>query len=283
MTAGSARGTFGTVALLDRIAVRTARSAEAFPSLRLISLLGVAVFVALWLRDWANVFPRLFDSPMITALDYHIYIDATSRYLGGGPFYDPRQLSGPYGAEGNVQGWWPILYPPQSIALFAPFTVLPAALWWVIPLTVTAAIVAWHRPHPVAWPVLAACLWWPVTTTKIVTGNPVMWTAAFVALGTVWRWPAVFALFKLSLFPFALIGARDRRWWIVGALAAVPFCWLLPAYVRALSLFDGGIWYSLSEVPLLSIPIVAWAASRRRPFWAKRFQRLETVLSHRWA
>lgn len=255
------------MALVDPVSLPGPLTPRSVPYLRLVSLLGVALFAALWLRDWGHVFPRLFDSPMLTALDYHIYIDATRRFLGGGPFYDPRQLAGPYGQEGNIQGWWPILYPPQAIVLFAPFTVLPAALWWVIPLTVTGGVVAWHRPHPVVWPVLAACLWWPVTTSKLATGNPVMWTAAFVALGTVWRWPAVLALFKPSLFPFALIGWRDRRWWIAGALGAVAFCWLLPDYLRAMSLFDGGIAYSLGEVPLVSVPIVAWLASRRRAAW----------------
>jgi hypothetical protein len=262
------------VVLLDPVALRTpGTAARGVPYLRLISLLGVALFAALWVRDWGAVFPRLFDSPMITALDYHIYIDATSRFLQGGSFYDPRQLSGPYGAEGTVQGWWPILYPPQAIALFAPFTVLPAALWWAIPLATTAAVVVWHRPQPIAWPVLAACLWWPVTTTKIATGNPVMWTVAFVALGTIWRWPAVLALFKPSLFPFALIGWRDRRWWILGALGALPFCWLLPDYLRAMSLFTSGISYSLGEVPLMLIPVVAWVASRRRAPWTLRATR----------
>jgi len=259
------------VALRDPVALPTpGKAARGVPYLWLVSLLGVAIFAALWVRDWAGFVPRLFDSPMITALDYHIVIDATKRFLDGGTFYDPRQLSAPYGWDGTIQGWWPILYPPQSIALFAPFTVLPAPLWWAIPLITTGAIVAWHRPQPVAWPVLAACVWWPITTSKIVTGNPVMWTVAFVALGTIWRWPAVLALFKPSLFPFALIGWRDRRWWIVGALGALPFCWVLPDYLHAMSLFTSGISYSLAEVPLLLIPIVAWVASTRRPPWGHR-------------
>jgi hypothetical protein len=37
-----------------------------------------------------------------------------------------------------------------------------------------------------------------------------------------------------------------------------------------MSQFTGGIWYSISEVPLMLIPIVAWVASRRRPPWNLR-------------
>jgi hypothetical protein len=99
----------------------------------------------------------------------------------------------------------------------------------------------------------------------------------------VWRWPAVFSLFKVSLFPFALIGWRDRRWWVAGSVAFLPFCWLLPSYAQALKLFDGGIDYSLGEVPVLSIPIIAWVASRHRPSRVIRLSRFDAALSERSA
>jgi hypothetical protein len=185
-------------------------------------------------------------------------MDATRRFLAGGTFYESWQLTGAYGPDAL-----PILYPPQAIVLFAPFTVLPGFVWWAIPLVTIVAIVAWHRPGPLVWPLLALCVWWPATMIKILTGNPVMWAAAGVALGTVWRWPAAFALVKPSLLPFALIGVRDRRWWLVAAAGALPFAWMLPEYLRVLGNFQSGLGYSIQEVPLLLVPLLAWLGSTR--------------------
>lgn len=189
--------------------------------------------------------------------DFELYRDAASRFLAGGPFYPAWQLAGPYGAEAL-----PILYPPQILALLEPFTVLPAVLWWAIPIGVVAAVVAYWRPSPLVWPVIAACLAWPATSIKIVTGNPVLWVAAFVALGTVYRWPAAFALLKPTLAPFALVGVHDRRWWLAAALGALPFCWLLPEYFVTLRNFvsPAGLAYSVQEIPLVAIPLIAWAS-----------------------
>jgi hypothetical protein len=251
-------------ALLEKIRHPVLRAGWAGTrGLHLIAVLGVLIVAAQWVHDWAPDIMTLGARNPRFAVDYHILIGATQRFLDGGPFYDPRQLSGPYDWDGSVQGWWPVLYPPQSIALFAPFTVLPPILWWAIPLVPLVAIVAWHRPAPLVWPLLALCMWWPATTIKIVTGNPVIWAAAAVALGTIWRWPAALALVKPSLFPLALIGVRDRRWWLVAFLGALPFAWMLPEYFRALGNFQSGPGYSIQEVPLLLIPILAWVGSTR--------------------
>jgi hypothetical protein len=229
----------------------------------LIAVVGVLIVGAQWVHDWGPDIMTLGARNPFVAVDYHILIDATRRFLSGGPFYDPRQLSGAYDWDGSIQGWWPVLYPPQAIALFAPFTMLPPILWWAIPLVTVVATVAWHRPTPLVWPLLALCMWWPATTIKIVTGNPVIWAAAAVALGTIWRWPAALALVKPSLFPLALIGVRDRRWWLLAGAGALPFAWMLPEYLRALGNFQSGPGYSIQEVPLLLIPILAWVGSTR--------------------
>ena len=190
-------------------------------------------------------------------IDFTLYMDATRRWLGGGSFYHPYQLAGPYEIQhGDV------LYQPNSLILFVPFTVLPAILWWVIPLGTTVWAMVKLRPSIIAWPFIAFCLAWPPTLARTVAGNPVMWAVAAVALGCLYRWPAVGVLIKPSLFPFALIGIRDRRWWMalaLGILTAVPFGAMWFDWIRTVTNSQGGgLAYSFQDIPLLLIPILAW-------------------------
>ncbi len=220
----------------------------------------VSVWAALWLLEWAPLVARMTGPQHFLAADFTLYMRAAARFFDTGTFYAPFQLTGAYGVTGS-----PILYPPELLALLAPFLVLPAFLWWAIPITTIVLVVARHRPRPLVWPLIAACLWWPETTLKILTGNPGLWTAAFVALGTVRPSLSALALLKPSLFPFALIGIRSRWWWVAAAIAVLPFCWLLPDYVAALSNFRSpdGLFYSLSEAPLPAIPVIAWLGGCR--------------------
>jgi hypothetical protein len=239
---------------------RIGRNARSSPSIAAMAAASVGLFALLWLRDWGPIVGRLGEPNGVVAVDYQAYMEATRQFLAGGSFYPAYQLAGPFGAES-----FPILYPPQAIVLFAPFTVLPAILWWLIPIAVVVGVVARLRPHPFTWPVLALCLWWPFTTTKILTGNPSLWLTAFLALGTIWRPWSALVLLKPTLAPFALFGVRDRRWRVVAALAALPFAWLLPDYLRVAANFlaPGGLLYSALEIPMLSIPLVAWLGRRR--------------------
>lgn len=224
-----------------------------------------AVVALLWLRDqilafqqWDAVAPQLGN-------DYRIYTEAAARWLAGGGFYLPFQLSGPYLALPPV-----VLYPPPSLILFVPFAFLPAILWWVIPLSITVWAVTRHHPRPLAWAGIAVCLWFPTTTAMIWWGNPGMWIVAFLALGTHYGWPAVLILIKPSLAPFALIGIRRRSWWV--ALAATGFVSLLflpmwADYVTVLvNLNRGGSGgdYSISSVPTTMIPLLAWLGRLQR-------------------
>jgi hypothetical protein len=188
-------------------------------------------------------------------IDYTLYMDATGRWLDGGGFFQPYQLAGPYPIQmGDV------LYPPYALYLFIPFTVLPAVLWWAIPLGITALVLWRLRPAPVAWPFIALCCFWPPFVARIVAGNPVMWAMAAVALGFVVRWAFVGALIKPSLFPFALLGVRDRAWWValaVVAVASVPFGALWIDWYRAVTNSSGGLFYSLQDVPILLLPVIA--------------------------
>ena len=189
-------------------------------------------------------------------IDYTLYMDATRRWLAGGSFYEPYQLAGPYPIQmGDV------LYAPNAMPLFIAFTALPAFLWWAIPLGVTAWAIWRVRPAPVAWPFMALCIFWPTMVARTVAGNPVMWVMAAVALGFIVRWAFVGVLLKPSLFPFALLGVRSRRWWIALAVwiaISIPFGALWFDWVSALTnSTGGGLLYSLQDVPILLLPVIA--------------------------
>jgi hypothetical protein len=216
---------------------------------------GVALVSA---TDW---FGRSF------AIDYGIYMGALDRFQAGDGWYQARQLHGPYPIElGDV------LYPPVLMYLLFPFRYLGPWLWTIIPAAILAAVVWRHRPGPWTWVAIALCLAWPYSPAKFVFGNPVIWATAAVALGTIWWWPAAFAVLKPTIIPFALIGFRDRRWWfvIVGlAIASLPS--LADTLHSPQVLLDaqpnpvdgrGGPFYSITEFPLLAIPIVAWLGAR---------------------
>jgi hypothetical protein len=156
--------------------------------------------------------------------------------------------------------------------LFAPFTVLPATLWWAIPLGLPSWAVLRMRPAPFAWPLIAACLAMPVFGVKVLTGNPVLWIQAAIALACLYSWPSVLVLLKPSLAPLALLGANRRSWLAalgVLALASIPFGWMWRDWIASVSNVEGGgLLYSMSDWPLVALPLVAWlgsASRRRRP------------------
>ena len=96
----------------------------------------------------------------------------------------------------------------------------------------------------------------------MVAGNPVMWVLAFLALGCLYKWPSALVLLKPSLFPFALVGIRSRSWWIAlaaGIAVSLPFGVMWISWVLVLvNSTEGGILYSLQDVPILLLPIIAW-------------------------
>jgi hypothetical protein len=83
---------------------------------------------------------------------------------------------------------------------------------------------------------------------------------AAVALGFAFRWAFVGVLLKPSLFPFALLGIRDRSWWIALAIVIVgslPFGSMWLDWITAVSNSTGGLFYSLQDVPILLLPVIA--------------------------
>jgi len=196
------------------------------------------------------------------AVDYNLYMGVAMRWLDGGPYFQPYQLAGPYSIQAGD-----VLYPPVALWLFVPFTVMPALLWWLIPLGTTAWVVISMRPSVVVWPLLSLCLVWPPTLVKVVTGNPVIWAVAAIALACLYKWPAVFVLLKPSLAPVALFGAKHRSWWValgVLVLLSLPFTSLWPDWITSLANSrGGGLAYSILELPMLALPLVAWAGRTR--------------------
>jgi hypothetical protein len=204
-------------------------------------------------------------------IDYQMYMEAAYRFQHGDGYFLPHQLAGPYRIQlGDV------LYPPIALWLFVPFMSLPAYLWWVIPISVTLAVVYRLRPAPWTWPLLALCVAWPTTSVKLFTGNPVMWAMMAMALGVLFRWPSVFVAVKASLFPFALFGIWHRSWWKaagVFALLSLPFGTLWLDWLRSLlNSTGGGLAYSVMEVPMLLFPLIAWAGSLQRPYLHDRWR-----------
>ena len=195
-------------------------------------------------------------------VDYRIYMDATARWLSGGSYFLPRQLGGPYQLQmGDV------FYPPVALWLFAPFTVLPAVLWWAIPVAITAAALEHLRPP--AWTIAVSLVVFicPKYLEFVLDGNPGMYLMAALAAAAAWGTPASLVLFKPSLFPLALFGMRSRGWWYglaALALLSLPVLPLTLTWVQVvINVQPGGLTYSLLDLPLCALPLLWWIGSTR--------------------
>ncbi|CAN5639532.1 hypothetical protein BH20CHL7_BH20CHL7_12770 [soil metagenome] len=198
------------------------------------------------------------------AADYHVVVGAAARWLDSGAFYLPEQIAGPY----EWPGPW-VLYPPPALLLFVPFTVLPAPLWWAIPIVVISWVVFHHWPRPLALAAIALIIANPTTISSVVWGNPVMWIVAALALGTVYGWPSVAVFIKPSLFPFAFVGATRRSWWFAAALGGIVSLAFLPMWADFVAVAlnarapSGWFGYSTAQIPMMLLPIAAWLGRRR--------------------
>ncbi len=234
---------------------------------RLLATVLTGVFVVLFVRDMLEVTQWRPDQlALAIGGDYRAHMDAAQRVLESGAYYVPDQLTGPYPVRGGDA-----LYPPVILYVLIPVYMVPEPLrsivWWGVPLAIVVGVIIHHRPAWWSWPLLAACLWWWRTSSQVIHGNVVIWITAAVALGTIYRWPAVLALVKLPAAPFALVGIRSRGWWagLVGLVVlSLPFLRWTQEYPTVLSnLQTGGGLYALAEYPLLLLPVVA-SVSRSR-------------------
>ena len=212
----------------------------------------IAVNVALWsyalTNGWAHVG---------LGVDLELYTSAARNWMATGNWYWPYQWE-PYPV------WYsdplPILYPPVTLPLFLGFTVIPAPLWWAIPIGGTLAIAWHHRPPWQAWVLAVGLALYPGTFQVVWTGNPTMWIMFGVALATVRPAFGPLAFVKLTMAPFALVGIRHREWWIAAAvlgLITLPFA---ADYITILRNAEGhgGLLYSVNQWPLVLIPVALW-------------------------
>ncbi|HEY6569357.1 MAG TPA: hypothetical protein VIZ22_03660 [Candidatus Limnocylindrales bacterium] len=237
--------------------------ARTSPSMRLAGVAVIGLALALTVLQVAGLLVNPEALARLVALDFTMYLDHTERALAGGSFYLDRQLHGHY----------PILtgdsyYPPTTMLLFAPFLVLPALLWWILPLGIIAAVVVYWRPSLWGLVAIAGCVWWWRSVQIVVLGNPSMWVAAAVAAGTVIRWPLALVILKPTLLPVAALGSDRRSFWLalgIIAMVSVPFGRQWVDYAHA-ALDSSVQWsYSLNDVPIVLIGVIAWLASTRRP------------------
>ena len=197
--------------------------------------------------------------------DLRGYVEASRSWLAGDGFYLPRQLHGPYPIElGDV------LYPPTMLYLFIPFLVLPYQLWWVLAVGLLGFVVWSWRPAPWAVASILVCFAFPDQPVLYFRGAPVIVFAALVAAALRWKWPGALILLKPSILPFALIGIRTRGWWITAGILVVltlPLIPLIPDWLRAVvdARGPGGWLYSVKDLPLLMVPVIAYLGRTRDP------------------
>ena len=193
---------------------------------------------------------------------------AAQAWMQGAPMYPAFETSGSY----DLSLFGLVLYPPITTMLFIPTLLLPLPLWWLIPAAIVGAVV--YRLRPSGWWLLALglCLTYPNSVNLVQAGNPDMWLVAALAVAVYWRPAAAFVLLKPSLFPLALIGLRSRGWGAMVAVFALASLLLLPQTLDWITVIrngrgglrPAGLFYSWQDLPLLAVPLVAWAGSRTR-------------------
>ena len=230
---------------------------------------ALVVFVLLRLALMAHEAAGI---PGSVGIDYSGAMDGAHRWLAGDSPYLVRQLAGPYRTIGaNLADSGEFLYPPVTLLLFAPFTILPAVLWWAVPLALTFAGLYRLRPARWSWPILALLASVGQSVPLVIAGNPTIWVVAAAIWAPATGWPGPLVLLKPSVAPFALLGITRRSWWIAAGLltlACIPFgsLWVdwLHTIVNMQASGPEKVAYSLGQLPTLLVPLVAVLARRGR-------------------
>ncbi|MFI5258681.1 MAG: hypothetical protein ACHQ01_03605 [Candidatus Limnocylindrales bacterium] len=228
------------------------------PRTVILAVTGAILVIAAW---EAVVLWRYIGDQHALGTDLDYYRGIAQRWLDTGSFYLPQQLAGPYVNKADVH----VLYPPIALLLFVPFTVLPWLLWWLVPLGTIAWFVLRWRPAPWTWPMLAFLAAWPTELAHVFYGNSTTWAIAAVAGGLAAGWPGAFVILKPSLAPFALVGIRRRSWWLAAVFFGMLSVVMLPLwqdFLTAIRNSDVGPTYSLSDLPPMLLPVVAWLGRR---------------------
>ena len=223
-----------------------------------LSAVVIGIIVIEWIR-WIAQHQDVLAQEI--GIDYRIYTDAAARWLAGGSFYPTYQLAGPYDLVPPA-----VLYPPTIMPLLLPFLVLPALLWWLIPISLTVVCLVRLRPAPWSWPLILGGLAFGQAT--LIHGTPTLWILAAVAVATQRGGAGALVLVKPSVAPFALIGIQSRSWWMVAAALTGMGLLMLPMWLDWLTVLRNAtgphatLLYSLQDVPILAIPV--WARLARR-------------------
>jgi hypothetical protein len=223
-----------------------------------LTLTGAFLIVAAW---EVVVLWRYIGDQHALGTDFDWYRGIGQRWLSTGTFYLPRQLTGPYVVQTDLD----VLYPPIALLLFVPFTVLPWPAWYLIPVGTVAWVLLRWRPAAWTWPVLALFAASPALLSNFLYGNSNIWAVAAVAGGLAVGWPGILVVLKPSLVPFALAGIRRRSWWVAALVLGLLSLAMLPLWVDFLAAIrnsDVNPDYSLGNVPAMLIPVVAWLGRR---------------------
>jgi hypothetical protein len=200
----------------------------------------------------------------VLGVDHAIMVELGRRWRETGTMYLPYQLSGPYPHDATADlTQTPALYPPVAGPVFALLEFIPYPLWWIAPLAILGYLLVRWRPAPWTWPVMALILAWPETLTLLLVGGTTMWTVALVAAGLQWKWPAAFILLKPSLFPFALVGIRDWRWWVIALTMVAVSLPQAAEYIAVVRNVTSDVTYSVGSVVPMLLPVVAWLGASR--------------------
>jgi hypothetical protein len=205
--------------------------------------------------------------------DFNHYVDGARRWLETGSPYLQHEVGGPFAFSDLT-----FIHPPIALYLFVPFVVLPAFLFWLVPVAASAAVIVSWRPARWTWPVMALLLNWPRFVGAVVVGNSDLWIVLFIAAGLRFGWPVLFLVIKPSIAPFVLVDIAAlirvdaipvRRWTQIAgaaavlALAAVPFGSLWLDWLSVIRNSPADPLYSIGAIPWLIVPAVAWLGRRR--------------------
>ncbi|MGH9034606.1 MAG: hypothetical protein ACRD0O_02495 [Acidimicrobiia bacterium] len=118
--------------------LRTPSERHVRVALEMTTLVLLAIFAWRLVTTVGSEWARLYAGG-----DLGGYVAGARRFLDTGSPYLPEQVAGPW-----QLGPYSFVHPPAALALFVPFVVLPAVLWWAIPIAVTAWALWRLRPHP---------------------------------------------------------------------------------------------------------------------------------------
>lgn len=233
------------------------------------SLAVIAMQVALFVIGWVADHDAI---PL--GLDWLGYRAGVERLLASGTPYAPFELAGPF-----VPEHLDFIHPPNALALFAPFAMLPKPLDYILWIGIPIAIFCFllRRLPWWAWPAVALLSTTNSLQYPILNGNSSLFMTAIFGLGFRYGWVVGLLAMKPTLAPLAIVALR-RPWrtrTLVAAatLAVVPLVvtlpWLADYLTVARNMQGIPLTYSISNYSLIALAALPWLADRL-PGWLAR-------------